>query len=86
MDTEEELADEEEYEDMLYDIREKCFSSGCIRFIETPRSVPGEKVAGVGQIFVKYYNIPDSQKSSHMLKKFILIVTSHFDPDKYHRR
>ena len=37
----EELADEEEYEDILEDIREECGKFGQVRSIEIPRPVPG---------------------------------------------
>ena len=40
----EELADEEEYEDILEDIREECGKFGQVRSIEIPRPVPGVEV------------------------------------------
>ena len=88
--TDEELTDEEEYEDILDDIREKCASYGGVKSIEIPRPVPGVEVPGLGKVFVEFYGIPDCQKAQHALTglKFSnrIVVTSYFDPDKYHRR
>merc|ERR1712087_756885 len=50
--TEEELRDEEEYEDILEDIREECGKYGEVRSLEIPRPLPGVDVPGVGKVFV----------------------------------
>ena len=49
----EELADEEEYEDILEDIREECGKFGQVRSIEIPRPVPGVEVSAWN-----FYGIP----------------------------
>jgi len=86
----EELADEEEYEDILEDIREECGKFGVVRSIEIPRPVPGVEVPGCGKVFVEFAGIPECQKAQHALtgRKFSnrVVVTSYFEPDKYHRR
>jgi len=86
----EELADEEEYEDILEDIREECGKFGAVRSIEIPRPVPGVEVPGCGKVFVEFADIPSCQKAQHALtgRKFSnrVVVTSYFEPDKYHRR
>ena len=86
----EELADEEEYEDILEDIREECGKFGAVRSIEIPRPVPGVEVPGCGKVFVEFAAIADCQKAQHALtgRKFSnrVVVTSYFEPDKYHRR
>ena len=124
--TEEELRDEEEYEDILEDIREECSKYGEVRSLEIPRPLPGVDVPGVGkvtrlsypcgnnllsnfifQVFVEFCTDSECQKAQHALSGrrlvsedirnqiFILfafrfsnrtVVTSYFDPDKYHRR
>jgi len=88
--TPEELADEEEYEDILEDIREECSKFGAVRSIEIPRPVPGVEVPGCGKVFVEFAGIPECQKAQHALtgRKFSnrVVVTSYFEPDKYHRR
>ncbi len=46
----EELTDEEEYEDILEDIREECAKYGVVRSVEIPRPVPGVEVPGCGKV------------------------------------
>jgi len=85
-----ELTDEEEYEDILEDIREECSKFGTVKSVEIPRPVPGVEVPGCGKVFVEFYGVPDCQKAQHALtgRKFSnrVVVTSYFDPDRYHRR
>lgn len=86
----EELTDEEEYEDILEDIREECAKYGSVKSVEIPRPVPGVDVPGCGKVFVEFYGIPDCQKAQTALtgRKFSnrVVVTSYFEPDRYHRR
>jgi len=86
----EELVDEEEYEDILEDIREECSRFGEVRSIEIPRPVPGVDVPGCGKVFIEFGSSMECQKAQHALtgRKFSnrVVVTSYFDPDKYHRR
>ena len=86
----EELADEEEYEDILEDIREECSKYGEVRSLEIPRPVPGVEVPGCGKVFIEFSSQLECQKAQHALtgRKFSnrVVVTSYFDPDKYHRR
>jgi len=88
--TDSELIDEEEYEDILEDIKEKCATYGKVKSIEIPRPVPGVEVPGCGKVFVEFYSTTDCQKAQHALTglKFSgrIVVTSYFDPDRYHRR
>lgn len=85
-----ELADEEEYEDILEDIREECGKYGEVRSLEIPRPVPGVEVPGCGKVFIEFSASGECQKAQHALtgRKFSnrVVVTSYFDPDKYHRR
>jgi len=86
----EELTDEEEYEDILEDIREECAKYGEVRSIEIPRPVPGVEVPGCGKVFIEFATDSECQKAQHALsgRRFSnrVVVTSYFDPDKYHRR
>merc|ERR1711997_1311031 len=88
--TPDELGDEEEYEDIVEDIREECSKYGAVKSIEIPRPVPGVDVPGLGKVFIEFLSIPECQKAQHSLtgRKFSnrVVVTSYFDPDKYHRR
>jgi len=88
--TPDELVDEEEYEDILEDIREECTKYGEVRSVEIPRPVPGVEVPGCGKVFIEFSSTSECQKAQHALtgRKFSnrVVVTSYFDPDKYHRR
>ena len=81
----EELTDEEEYEDILEDIREECGRFGEVRSIEIPRPVPGVEVPGCGKVFIEFGSSTECQKAQHALtgRKFSnrVVVTSYFDPD-----
>lgn len=52
--TPEELKDEEEYEDILEDIREECNKYGVVRSLEIPRPIEGIDVPGCGKVFKLY--------------------------------
>merc|ERR1712170_110270 len=65
--TEDELKDEEEYEDILEDIREECSKYGEVRSLEIPRPLPGVDVPGVGKVFVEFRTDSECQKAQHAL-------------------
>ena len=46
----EELEDDEEYEDILEDIKAECSKYGYVRSIEIPRPIEGVDVPGVGKV------------------------------------
>ncbi|VEL29622.1 unnamed protein product [Protopolystoma xenopodis] len=85
-----ELEEDEEYEDIVEDIRAECGKYGTVRSLEIPRPIPGVEVPGVGKIYVEFASLIDCQKAATALtgRKFNqrLVVTSFFSPDKYHRR
>lgn len=84
----EELTDEEEYEDILEDIREECGRFGEIRSIEIPRPVPGIDVPGCGKVFIEFGSSTECQKAQHALtgRKFAnrVVVTSYFELSLIH--
>ncbi|CAF3731926.1 unnamed protein product [Rotaria sp. Silwood1] len=88
--TEEELRDDEEYEDIMEDVREECGKYGFVKSLEIPRPIQGVDVPGVGKIFVEFTSISECQKAQQALtgRKFAnrVVVTSYYDPDRYHRR
>lgn len=88
--TPEELMEEEEYEDILEDIKEECNKHGVVRSVEIPRPIEGVDVPGCGKVFIEFNSVIDCQKAQQSLtgRKFNnrVVVTSYFDPDKYHRR
>ncbi|KAG7459359.1 hypothetical protein MATL_G00209880 [Megalops atlanticus] len=83
------LVDDEDYEEILEDIREECCKYGNVRSIEIPRPVDGVEVPGCGKIFVEYVSAADCQKAMQALtgRKFAnrVVVTKYYDPDMYHR-
>lgn len=88
--TPDELKDEEEYEDILEDIREECNKYGVVRSLEIPRPIEGIDVPGCGKVFIEFNATADCQKAQQALagRKFNnrVVVTSFMEPDKYHRR
>jgi len=86
----EELMDEEEYEDILDDVREECNRYGRVKSIEIPRPIKGIEVPGCGKIFVEFSSLVDCQKAHQALsgRKFSsrVVVTSFISLDQYHRR
>lgn len=84
------LVFQEEYEDILEDIREECSKFGEVKSLEIPRPVPGVEVPGLGKVFIEFTSSSDCQAAQLSLtgRKFSnrVVVTSYFDPDKYHRR
>ncbi|KAI8615241.1 U2 small nuclear ribo protein auxiliary factor 50 [Chytriomyces sp. MP71] len=58
--TAQELRDENEYEDILEDIREECGKFGEVRKVFIPRPEPGRDVPDVGKIFVEYVELEGS--------------------------
>ncbi|GIY23072.1 splicing factor U2AF 50 kDa subunit [Caerostris darwini] len=86
----EELMDEEEYEDILEDIKEECTKYGTVKSVEIPRPIEGVDVPGCGKVFVEFNSVIDCQKAQQSLtgRKFAnrVVVTSYCDPDRYHRR
>jgi len=88
--TEEELIDDDEYDEIMEDVKEECNKYGQVKSIEIPRPIQDVDVPGVEKIFVEFYSINDCQKAQQALtgRKFAnrVVVTSFYDPDKYHRR
>ncbi|KAL4694020.1 hypothetical protein H8959_013285 [Pygathrix nigripes] len=86
----EELLDDEEYEEIVEDVRDECSKYGLVKSIEIPRPVDGVEVPGWGKIFVEFTSVFDCQKAMQGLTghKFAnrVVVTKYCDPDSYHRR
>jgi len=86
----EELTDDEEYEEILEDVKEECTKYGTVRSVEVPRPIEGVTVPGVGKVFVEFASSSDCAKAQQSLsgRKFAnrVVITSYYDPEKYHRR
>lgn len=48
----EELLDDEEYEEIVEDVRDECSKYGLVKSIEIPRPVDGVEVPGCGKVRV----------------------------------
>ena len=53
----EELNDDEEYEDILEDIREECSKFGPVRSLEIPRPIEGVEVPGLGKVWLLLHSV-----------------------------
>ena len=49
--TPEELVDDEEYDDILEDIKNECSKYGLVRSLEIPRPIEGVEVPGLGKVY-----------------------------------
>lgn len=52
--TEDELQDEDEYDEILEDVKEECNKYGNVKSIEIPKPIPGVDVPGVGKVCFSY--------------------------------
>ncbi|GMT13463.1 hypothetical protein PFISCL1PPCAC_4760, partial [Pristionchus fissidentatus] len=88
--TEEELRSDEDFDDIVEDIREECTKYGNVRSVEIPRPIPGMPVSGVGKVYVEFGDKADCQRAQAALtgRKFAnrTVVTSYFELEKYHNR
>nr|AAB38280.1 splicing factor U2AF65 [Caenorhabditis briggsae] len=88
--TEDELRSDEDYEEILEDVREECSKYGIVRSLEIPRPYDDHPVPGVGKVFVEFATTSDCQRAQAALtgRKFAnrTVVTSYYDVDKYHNR
>lgn len=66
--TEEELVDDDEYEDIIEDVKEECGKYGSVKSIEIPRPIPGVDVPGVGKVRIKIKRIFILKQSKKLFK------------------
>ncbi|KAJ1964967.1 hypothetical protein GGI12_001092 [Dipsacomyces acuminosporus] len=88
--TKDELADPEEYEDIVEDVREECEKYGSVVELVIPRpnaDQPDVQVAGVGKIFIKYANSDDATLALNSLagRKFAdrTVVASYMSEEDF---
>ncbi|KAF9166058.1 U2 small nuclear RNA auxiliary factor 2 [Actinomortierella ambigua] len=89
--TPDELLDDEEYQDIVDDIRDECSKFGQIADIQVPRPDPqGHPVPGVGKIFVRYTAVDEAMVAARALsgRKFAdrTVLTSFVDEQKFDER
>ncbi|KOB61878.1 U2 small nuclear ribonucleoprotein auxiliary factor 2 isoform 1 [Operophtera brumata] len=74
--TPDELRDEEEYEDILEDIKEECNKYGCVRSIEIPRPIEGVEVPGCGKEEMQEDKTLDGMvEDTHYIELLIIMQT-----------
>lgn len=80
--TPEELMEEEEYEDILEDIKEECNKYGVVRSVEIPRPIEGVDVPGCGKVCLIYsfYTTSHTKHTLYLILIFVrhLIVIDNF--------
>ena len=82
--------DDEEYEDIMDDIKTECEKFGTVLSIEIPRPIEGKEVPGLNKVFVEFEDKTSCQKAAESLtgRKFAdrIVVTSFMDPLKFQNR
>ncbi|MCJ1407944.1 hypothetical protein MMC19_002015 [Ptychographa xylographoides] len=86
--TPEELIDNEDYEEIVEDVKEECEKYGPVLEIKVPRPSGGSRQsAGVGKIFIKYDNADSARKALQALagRKFAdrTVVTTYFSEENF---
>eukprot|EP00729_Bicosta_minor_P006164 gene6164-13264_t len=84
----EDLMNDEEYEDVMDDIRMECVKAGEVNSVKIPRpSADGSATPGMGKVFVEFADIPAAEAAQANLsgRKFgdKTVVTSFLDLEKY---
>ncbi|KAJ3169575.1 hypothetical protein HDU88_000766 [Geranomyces variabilis] len=82
-----ELVNDQDYEELVEDIRDECTKFGNVLKLTIPRPIEGQEVAGVEKIFVQYENIEQSGLALRSLagRKFAerTVVAAYYDEEKY---
>lgn len=92
-----ELKNDEEYEEILEDIKEECNKYGTVKSIEIPRPPKyrgrddeTKQVPGLGKVFVEFDSATEAQKAQLNLagRRFSdrVVVISYFDRDRYRNK
>ncbi|EPE02498.1 splicing factor u2af large subunit [Ophiostoma piceae UAMH 11346] len=86
--TADELVDNDDYEDILEDVKEECSKYGAVASLKVPRPSGGSRqVAGVGKIYVKFDTAETATKALKALagRKFSdrTVVATYFPEENY---
>ncbi|KAL1918440.1 uncharacterized protein VTP21DRAFT_3100 [Calcarisporiella thermophila] len=86
--TPEELEDDEEYQEILEDVRDECLKFGQVTNVKIPRPQGGQVVPGLGKIFVQYENVTQAQAASAALagRKFAdrVVLVSYIEEERFY--
>lgn len=84
------LLDDDEYQEILEDVREECGKYGRVRNVIVPRPIEGQAVPGQGKIFCEFASPEDTKKAAGALagRKFAnrVVVTSYYNLEKFRKR
>ncbi|KAJ4703450.1 U2 snRNP auxiliary factor large subunit [Melia azedarach] len=85
------LVDNEEYEEILEDMREECSKYGTLVNVVIPRPHPnGDQIPGVGKVFLEYFDIAGCATAKNALsgRKFggNTVNAFYYPEDKYYNR
>ena len=58
---------DEEYEDLVEDIRDECSKFGCILSLKVPRPMMGLATPGLGKIFIEYATLDEAKLAKKVL-------------------
>ncbi|KAJ1925784.1 hypothetical protein IWQ60_004347 [Tieghemiomyces parasiticus] len=82
--TPDELGDDEEFSDILEDVKEECGRFGTVVNVRIPRPEPGRQVPGIGKIFVEFASLSQATDALRALagRKFAqrTVLTSYITP------
>jgi splicing factor U2AF subunit len=88
--TEKELEDDEEYGDILEDVKEEAGKHGAVLSVEIPRPNSGANPSAVGKIFVEFGDASDAVKASGALggRSFggKLVTASFYSEESYAKK
>ena len=88
--TEAELVDDDEYEDIVADVKDECERFGRVKSVFIPRPSRDGEVRGLGKIFVEFQEVNGCRAAQQGLagRKFAgrTVVTSFISEDRYHTR
>jgi splicing factor U2AF 65 kDa subunit len=88
--TKEELANDEDYEDIYEDVMEECANFGKVTNLTIPRPIEGSEIPGVGKILVEYADTESAQKAQESLAGRVFggraVITSYLTEEAYLRQ
>jgi splicing factor U2AF subunit len=85
--TAQDLIDDEEYEEIMHEIKEECDHFGTIKRIVVPRPSREDYVSGVGKVFVEFSSTEEAQNAAAILtgRKYNdrIVVTTFYPRDLF---
>lgn len=86
----EELMDQQDYDEIMHDVREECEKIGEVKEIFIPRPVEGEFIPGIGKIFVRFTDANHCSTALHTLagRRFgdRTVITAYISEETYNNK